>query len=221
MYPSKIITIFRFFWRYVPMSVLRFIEYIPTRENRRFRRTTKVINKLAQQLIHEKTEGYQSGMTNKSKDIMSILGRFQEFLTKYCELTTLTDCIVAANTSENPETRLSKEEMIAQMGTLLFAGQYSLSLSLRYRLSVYLGLMAGHDTTSLTLTWLLWELAKNPEYQSRMRAEISTIRAKVAERGDSDFAMVDMEAMTFVGAAIKVSYCVSMNDVGLMLTWHS
>lgn len=33
-------------------------------------------------------------------------------------------------------------------------------------------LSAGHGTTSVTLTWLTWLLAKDPEVQSRLRAEI-------------------------------------------------
>ena len=32
--------------------------------------------------------------------------------------------------------------------------------------------LAGHETTASTVSWLLWELAKNPEYQNRLRAEI-------------------------------------------------
>lgn len=36
-------------------------------------------------------------------------------------------------------------------------------------------MFAGSDTSSLSLTWTLWLLAKNPEVQDRLREELSTI----------------------------------------------
>ena len=42
---------------------------------------------------------------------------------------------------------------------------------------------AAQDTTSGTLSWMLYELAKRPDYQARIRAEIRAGRARVAERG--------------------------------------
>lgn len=32
--------------------------------------------------------------------------------------------------------------------------------------------MAGHETTSQTLSYTLWELARNPDKQSRLREEL-------------------------------------------------
>ena len=53
------------------------------------------------------------------------------------------------------------------------------------------------------MTWLLYELARHPEYQSKMRAEVKAIRARVAERGDEDFSVSDLDAMTYCLAAMK------------------
>ena len=36
-------------------------------------------------------------------------------------------------------------------------------------------MFAGSDTSSLTVTWTLWLLAKNPETQDRLREELSTV----------------------------------------------
>ena len=47
-------------------------------------------------------------------------------------------------------------------------------------------LLAGHETTASSMTWLLYELARHPEYQQKMRDEIRAIRARAAERGDAD-----------------------------------
>lgn len=97
---------------------------------------------------------------------------------------------VKANASENPKTQLTYTEMTAQMQSLTFA---------------------GHETTANTLSWMLWELAKHPEYQVKMRAEIRATRAAVLARGDTSFTIDDLDSMTSVLNAIKVrSYLLAM-----------
>ncbi|KAI0826239.1 cytochrome P450 [Irpex lacteus] len=96
--------------------------------------------------------------------------------------------LVRANLSENPSLQLSKEEMMAQMGALV---------------------LAGHETTANTLTWMLWELAKHPDFQETLRNEIRAKREDMNLRyvGDSDatcdFSMDDLESMPFLQAIVK------------------
>ncbi|KAF7790145.1 hypothetical protein EIP86_001097 [Pleurotus ostreatoroseus] len=161
LHPPRWDVLFKATWKYWPAAVLDLVQYIPTREYTHFRRTRGIIEGVAQELVDAKKSALLSG-DPKSKDIMSIL--------------------VKANASEDPKSRLSDEEMIAQMATLT---------------------LAGHETTSNTLSWALWEIAKLPEYQETMRAEIASVRGKVAERGDNDFTMEDLESMTYVNAALK------------------
>lgn len=52
-------------------------------------------------------------------------------------------------------------------------------------------MVAGHETTSISLSWLLCELAKHPEHQSIIRAELKHSN--------------DYDSMPFLNAAIKVS----------------
>ena len=81
--------------------------------------------------------------------------------------------------------QLSKAEMVAQMATLT---------------------IAGHETTANTLTWLLWELAKQPKYQDQLRDEIKHKHEEVVDRDGegSDFRMEDLESMPFLQALLKV-----------------
>ena len=90
-----------------------------------------------------------------------------------------------ANVSENPKTRLNAEEMIAQMSTLT---------------------LAGHETTANTLTWYLWELAKHPEFQTKLREEIMAVRANISTRGDSDLTIDDLDSMPLLQAGMKVRF---------------
>ena len=91
---------------------------------------------------------------------------------------------VKANSSADPRARLDDEELIAEM--------YSLTL-------------AGHETTSSTLAFLLYELARNPQYQDRMRQEIREARARVIARGDNRFKTEDLDSLTLSTNAIKAS----------------
>lgn len=65
-------------------------------------------------------------------------------------------------------------------------------------------IVAGHETTASTTTWLFYELARHPEFQEKMRAEITAKRAVVSARGDSDFTMEDLESMIYLQAVLKV-----------------
>ncbi|EMD37290.1 hypothetical protein CERSUDRAFT_113940 [Gelatoporia subvermispora B] len=164
LFTSGATMLFRSTWKFLPEIVLRCIDYLPTRESTRFRRTVKIINRVSAELVAEKTESCLSGKADNKKDIMSIL--------------------IKANASEDPRSRLNMKEMIAQMGTFL---------------------LAGHETTASSMTWLLWELSKHPEWQDKLREEIGCIRDRVTTRGDSDFSVADYDAMANVIAAMKES----------------
>ncbi|KAF8525162.1 cytochrome-450 hydroxylase [Hysterangium stoloniferum] len=56
--------------------------------------------------------------------------------------------------------RISDEDIFNQISTFLFAGS---------------------DTSSLSLTWTLYLLAKHPEVQSKVREELKSVRAKLSE----------------------------------------
>ncbi|CDO77274.1 hypothetical protein BN946_scf184753.g24 [Trametes cinnabarina] len=156
-----------------------FMSYVPTKDHIRFRRTLDVINDFARELIAQKTEAVLAGKNENKKDIMSILGTCVAD-SEWVALLTVTP--VKANASENPKSRLSDEEMISQMATFL---------------------LAGHETTANSMTWMLYELARHPDYQAKMRDEVKAVRARVTERGDSDFSVSDLDSMTYVQAAMK------------------
>ncbi|KZT63987.1 cytochrome P450 [Daedalea quercina L-15889] len=90
--------------------------------------------------------------------------------------------LVKANHSENPKTRMKDKEMMSQMATFF---------------------LAGHETTASMLTWMLYELAKDQEYQSKMREEIALVRDRVSQRGDDEFTVADLDSMSFVIAGMK------------------
>ncbi|KAA1474646.1 cytochrome P450 [Dentipellis sp. KUC8613] len=89
-----------------------------------------------------------------------------------------------ANSSEDPAKRLSPNELYDQISTIL---------------------LAGHDTTSYTVTWLFWELSKHPSWQVKVREEIIATRNNVTARGDSDLSAADLDGMPILNAVLKES----------------
>ena len=51
------------------------------------------------------------------------------------------------------------------------------------------------------MTHILWELAKNPEYQIKLRAELDDF---VSTKGNTDFTAIELESMPYLNAVIKV-----------------
>ncbi|KAI0644565.1 PAH-inducible cytochrome P450 monooxygenase PC-PAH 4 [Trametes meyenii] len=90
--------------------------------------------------------------------------------------------LIKANASSDAKMRLSDEELLAEMFALT---------------------LAGHETTSMALTFLLYELARHPEYQTRLRKDIREARARVNARGESDFTLEDFDSIPTLINAIK------------------
>ncbi|KJA27724.1 hypothetical protein HYPSUDRAFT_62766 [Hypholoma sublateritium FD-334 SS-4] len=126
------------------------------------RHTAKLANEVTRQLVESKAEALLQGKGNK--DILSLL--------------------VKANASEQSSTRLTEEEIFAQMRTIL---------------------LAGHETSATTLCWVLLEIAKNPDVQKRLREEIRATQRAIHARGDSDFTAADLDNMEYLAAVMKES----------------
>ncbi|EMD32992.1 hypothetical protein CERSUDRAFT_161087 [Gelatoporia subvermispora B] len=146
---------------FVPMRVQEFLyDNLPGNGLDKARTTKEVGRRVAQELIKMKMDAV--AMDKTSRDVMSIL--------------------VKANVSENEVTRLTEDEMVAQMRTIMLAGQ---------------------ETTSNTLSWALFELAKQPRVQSRLRDEIWAKETEIRERGGIDLTASDLDSMTYLQAVLR------------------
>jgi cytochrome P450 len=65
-------------------------------------------------------------------------------------------------------------------------------------------MIAGHETSSATLTWTLFELCRNPQVQTKLREEIRAKEAKLIEQGKTGFTAQDFETMPYLNAVVKV-----------------
>ncbi|GJJ11713.1 hypothetical protein Clacol_005950 [Clathrus columnatus] len=95
----------------------------------------------------------------------------------------LMSVLIRANLSENTTTKLTNEEVISKLTTFFFA---------------------GHEPASSTLIWALYELARHPEYQKKVRDEIKTTRARAAEKNDGEITISDLDSMQYLSALIKM-----------------
>ncbi|KAL1945428.1 hypothetical protein VTO73DRAFT_2279 [Trametes versicolor] len=146
---------------YVPMRIQEFLyDRLPGKGLDKARFNRVAAHKVANQLLDMKTEALMMGKGNR--DVMSIL--------------------VKANAAESEAHRLSHDEIVSQMRTILLAGQ---------------------ETTSNTLSWALMELARQPHIQTRLREEVHAMERTIRARGDADFTVADFEAMPYLQAVLR------------------
>ncbi|KAA1474654.1 cytochrome P450 [Dentipellis sp. KUC8613] len=100
------------------------------------------------------------------------------------ELKDVISVLQRANSAEDPAKRLNPTELYDQISTIL---------------------LAGHDTTSYTLTWFFWELSKHTSWQTKIRDEVMAMRHNITARGDTDPSAADLDGMPFLNAALKES----------------
>jgi len=146
----------------LPIWALRLMSRYSRRRNLvHARHTATLANSVTRALVESKAGALLHGKGNK--DILSLL--------------------VKANASENAATKLTEEEMLAQMRTIL---------------------LAGHETSATSLCWVLLELARNPEVQQRLRAEIRDTELSTG-RNSSAFTASDLDGMLYLAAVLKES----------------
>ncbi|GAA6058936.1 hypothetical protein JCM10212_002888 [Sporobolomyces blumeae] len=84
--------------------------------------------------------------------------------------------------SEDAKAKMSPEELRGQLTTFL---------------------LAGHETTSTSLTWTLWTLARFPEIQSKLRDEIRQARRQAKEQGLDEIESDALNAMPYLDAVTR------------------
>lgn len=63
-------------------------------------------------------------------------------------------------------------------------------------------MLAGHDSTAMSLSWLLYDLALHPDDQIRVREEIRNVKSQSLT--PDCLGVVDFESMTYTNAVIRV-----------------
>ncbi|KAJ7893045.1 cytochrome P450 [Mycena leptocephala] len=112
--------------------------HIPSQTIEVLRATKRLAEALGAQVVREKTDAAQVGLEIDTDLYAQLVDRHR-----------------------SDENALTEDEIIAQTGMILAAGQ---------------------DTTTNTLAFGLWELARAPELQEKLRAEIHSIAIPLAER---------------------------------------
>ncbi|KAL8281069.1 hypothetical protein RQP46_006427 [Phenoliferia psychrophenolica] len=73
-------------------------------------------------------------------------------------------------------------------------------------------LLAGHETTSTSLTWTLWKLACHPEVQTKLRAELRAARQKAKEQGREELGSDELSSLEYLDAVCvrPTEHCISV-----------
>src|ERR1700761_6459980 len=60
------------------------------------------------------------------------------------------------------------------------------------------------ETTASTITWVLWEMAKQPKIQTALRTEIRDFLRAAHERGEDTIPVAEYDKMPYTQAILKV-----------------
>ena len=82
-------------------------------------------------------------------------------------------------------------------------------------------LLAGHETTSTSLTWTLWTLARFPEKQTKLRQEIREARKKAKSDGLEEIESDDLNALPYLDAVTVRDFPLNNLSRALSLTSFS
>ncbi|KAG5644497.1 hypothetical protein DXG03_008239 [Asterophora parasitica] len=90
--------------------------------------------------------------------------------------------LVKANASDNKNIKLTEEELLGVMRVVI---------------------LAGHETTANTLSWMLLELTRHPEVQTKLREEIASMQQTLQTRVVSEYTAADLDSMQYLNAVLK------------------
>ena len=69
--------------------------------------------------------------------------------------------------------------------------------------NVWLLTFAGHDTTAATMSWCLYELARNPKHMKKAQAEVDMFFANIKKEGRDGLEYKDFHSLTFLTKCIN------------------
>ncbi|KAK1225579.1 hypothetical protein PQX77_011473 [Marasmius sp. AFHP31] len=154
----------------LPINLMaRLFEYLSKSDPRlaRGRQAREVAREVARELVREKSKEILDREGKGVRDVMSLL-------------------VKANMASQNERTRMSDEELYAQM-LIIF--------------------IAGHETTANSISWILLELSRHPEIQDKLRKEIREKERQLVSEGrsQSGFTAEDYESLPYMNAVLKES----------------
>ncbi|XP_035945045.1 cytochrome P450 4F3-like isoform X1 [Halichoerus grypus] len=164
--------------RHQQILVHRDFLYYLTPDGQRFRRACRLVHNFTDAVIQER----RRTLPDQGVD---------DFLKAKAETKTLDFIDVLLLTKDEDGKQLSDEDIRAEADTFMFEAQRCKS-----------GCLSGHDTTASGLSWVLYNLAKHPEYQERCRQEVQEL---LGDREPQEIEWDDLAQLPFLTMCIKES----------------
>ncbi|KAK7030992.1 hypothetical protein VNI00_010220 [Paramarasmius palmivorus] len=137
--PSRAQVLSRCMLQYIPSWLSAWQnQYLPTASERIAKRYLEVSNEKAREVMHK--SGLSFGVNSESEELL-LTGKERDVLS----------VLVKANRAEDPRKRLTEDEVLSQMSTLI---------------------QAGHHTTGYSIAWIIYELSRHPEDQESVYKEV-------------------------------------------------
>ena len=100
---------------------------------------------------------------------------------------------------DDPAKTMENEDLLQKLISMYGEAGVSMSNKDLFH-QVFTFMIAGHETTSVTLTWTTFLLAKYPEFQTRLQSELDE-----ALHGKTEITFEDLNKLNFLESCIKES----------------
>jgi hypothetical protein len=102
--------------------------------------------------------------------------------------------------ASNKKDKMLDEELMGQITT--FVSEFLFHVSRALEANGRSQILAGHETSATTLTWILLHLSRDTAMQQRLRDEIKEANAKAAAEGRSELTAEELTALPFMDALV-------------------
>lgn len=157
-----------------------FLAKLPTEQSKKVKRSMSIMEREGKGMLAERKKWSESGELDERTDLLSL--------------------IYKANLKESSKRdKLYDDEIMGQISTFV-SEDYPIPMLMSER-SVQI--LAGYETSSTSLSWILMTLSKNIASQDKLRSEVREAKASATADGQASLSVEQLNSLPYLDAVIR------------------